>query len=69
MHDLFNNPLKVGDVVAFNPPRYKGICKGVIMAFTAQKVTLSYGRDLKCVTHVYPKDVAKNIVAIVERVF
>ena len=69
MHDRFSNPLSIGDVVAFNPPRYKGLATGVVAGFTAQKVTIEYGKDFNIITHVYPKDVAKKIVAIVEKVF
>jgi hypothetical protein len=32
--DLFGNIPKVGDVIGFNPPRYKGLVYGTIIGFS-----------------------------------
>ncbi len=31
MTDLFGREVKVGDLVGFNPPRYKGLERGVVI--------------------------------------
>ena len=31
--DLFGNIPKVGDIIVFNPPRYKGVAVGKIVGF------------------------------------
>lgn len=55
--DIFGREIIVGDIVAFNPPYYKGIMKGTVTTFTPQKVRVNYiwqGRTES--TLVYPSD-------------
>lgn len=42
MKDLFGNELAIGDVVGFNPPRYKGLVLATVVGFTPKMVKLSY---------------------------
>jgi len=34
MKDVFGVDLAIGDIVAFNPPRYKGLITGKVVDFT-----------------------------------
>lgn len=40
--DLFGNPVAVGDVVAINPPRYKGLVKATVAKLTPKGFTVQY---------------------------
>ena len=63
MKDIFKTELQIGDVVAFNPPSYKGLIMGKIIAFTPKMVRVSYkysGRDEES-TVVYPSDMVKRV--------
>jgi hypothetical protein len=40
--DFFKQDLTVGDFVAFNPPKYKGLTMGKVVGFTPQKVKVEY---------------------------
>ena len=42
MKDIFGNDIKLGDIVAFNPPYYKGMIKGWVTAFTPKMVRVDY---------------------------
>lgn len=42
MKDFLNNELAIGDGVLFRTPSYSSLAVGVVTAFTAQKVRLSY---------------------------
>lgn len=70
MKDLYNQTLEIGDAVAFNPPRYKGLARGKVVAFTPKMVTVEYATEGWCTVqkkrttilekhHCYPHDVAK----------
>lgn len=45
MKDIANKELFEYDIVAFNPPSYKGLIKGKIVGFTPQKVKIEYVRQ------------------------
>lgn len=34
MKDIVGNPINVGDMVAYNPPHYKGLKTGTVTSFT-----------------------------------
>ena len=59
MKDIAGKVLNVGDIVAFNPPHYKGLCRGKVIKFTPLMVTVDY-KEWNGVntTHVYPADLA-----------
>lgn len=42
MKDLFNQPLTVGDSVAFVPNGYRNLVLGKISGFTARQVRIDY---------------------------
>ena len=42
MKDFFGQELKVGDYIAFARPHYRELTKGVVVAFTPQKVRVAY---------------------------
>lgn len=42
MKDFFGYELNVGDEVAFPTPKYRGLTKGKIIAFTPKQVRVSY---------------------------
>jgi len=39
--DIFGFELEIGDSVAYNPPRYKGLVTGVIDSFTPKKIRVN----------------------------
>ena len=45
MTDIFGNELSIGDLVAFNPPRYKGLTTGYIIGFGKKMVRIRYVND------------------------
>jgi hypothetical protein len=47
--DFNQTPLQVGDQVLFILPRYRCLKKGIILAFTTQKVRVQYHEN----TYVY----------------
>lgn len=42
MKDIAGELIEVGDRVAFNPPRYKGLIRGKVVAFTPKMVRIEY---------------------------
>lgn len=61
MKDFFGNPLNIGDVVAFNPPRYKGLTKGTVTKFAPQMVEVEYNHQgYLYLTKVYPRNTVKS---------
>ena len=36
--DIFGFPVEIGDIVAYNPPKYKGMVIGEIIGFTPQMI-------------------------------
>ena len=40
MTDFDNNPLAVGDLVAYLPPHYRHMIKGIVVAFTPKMVRI-----------------------------
>lgn len=42
MRDFFNQPLAVGDTVAFIPNGYRDLVRGRITAFTPKQVRIAY---------------------------
>jgi hypothetical protein len=61
--DFFGVVLNIRDTIAFNPPSYKGLTKGTILAFTPQKVKIKYfGLGSFCETYMFHQDVVKNQV-------
>lgn len=60
--DLFGTVLAVNDIVAFNPPKYKGLTKGKITKFTSKGVTVKYTDYLGtiCSTNVAFNNVVKK---------
>ena len=63
MKDIFDNELDIGDVVAFNPPQYKGLVKGQILRFGEKTVRVKYdpvGKQHTSECSVYPRDVVKK---------
>lgn len=63
MKDIFDNELAVGDPVAFNPPRYKGLVRGTVIGFSKKMVRIAYSPTGKQHTYdcsVYPRDVVKQ---------
>ena len=68
MRDFFNQPLAVGDIVAFIPNGYRDLVRGRITAFTAKQVriaytnTWNYGRPgLDDETLRYPSVIVKDV--------
>ena len=60
MKDIFGQELEVGNVVAFNPPNYKGLVTGQILKFSPKMVSVEYKwcGELR-VTSVYPNDLSR----------
>ena len=42
LFDFFGSPVNVGDIVAFNPPKYNGLVTAKIIRVTDHNITLSY---------------------------
>ncbi len=63
MKDIFGYELRIGDRVAFNPPNYKGLITGTVVAFTPKMVRVSYNDNYKDVvtTVVYSFDTVKKV--------
>jgi hypothetical protein len=60
MTDIAKKELFEGDMVAFNPPNYKGLTKAKIIGFTPQKVKLEYfHQGRKEITRTEPFNVVK----------
>ncbi len=57
MKDVFGYELRIGDRVAFNPPNYKGLTTGTVVAFTPKMVRVSYNGN-----YTYKKDVVTTVV-------
>jgi len=61
MKDVFGVDLAIGDIVAFNPPRYKGLITGKVVAFTTKMVRVEYAQSGEYGTTVcYPFDTARQ---------
>jgi hypothetical protein len=45
MKDIFRTAISIGDTVAFNPPSYKGLILGTVVAFTPKLVRVSFKRS------------------------
>lgn len=58
MKDIAGCELMVGDTVAFNRPRYKGLSLGKVIKFTTKMVTVEYTpySGSKDTCNVYPSD-------------
>lgn len=69
MKDIFGQVISIGDVVAFNPPSYKGLIRGKVTGFTPQKVRVdypsSYHRGTMDKTTVFPSDLAVKPILII----
>ncbi len=60
MKDIFGNELFQNDIIAFNPPSYKGLTKGKILGFTPQKVKIEYTHQNRIeITRTEPFNLAK----------
>lgn len=58
MKDIFGREIQIGDLVAFNPPYYKGLVIGKIIKFNHKTVTVEYIHSGFLVRSVpYPSDV------------
>jgi len=53
MKDYFGNELKIGDVVAFEKPRYRMLVTGTIISFSARQVRVEYETDTNGRTETY----------------
>jgi len=63
MKDVFGIDLAIGDIVAFNPPRYKGLILAKVVAFTPQMVRVEYSwQGHTHTTVVYARDLARHPV-------
>jgi hypothetical protein len=65
MKDIFGKTLEVGDIVAFNPPSYKGLIKGKVLGFTPLKVKIEYyysGTGKNTTTVQWPRDLVKFVL-------
>ncbi len=40
--DFIGNELSIGDVVVFCAPRYRHLCKGVVLSISEQKLVVEY---------------------------
>jgi hypothetical protein len=58
--DFFGVVINIGDIIAFNPPSYKGLTQGTILAFTPQKVKIKYFHQGECETYMFHRDVVKK---------
>jgi hypothetical protein len=67
MVDIFGQELAIGDIVAFNPPYYKGLIIGTIVKFTPKQVKIEYYGSTWKETSVlmskfdYPEHVVKKV--------
>jgi hypothetical protein len=60
MNDIAGKELSENDIVAFNPPSYKGLVKGRIVGFCPQKVKVEYSHQGRIyVTRTESSNVAK----------
>jgi phosphosulfolactate synthase (CoM biosynthesis protein A) len=70
MQDIVKQELTVGNMVVFNPPKYKGLVTGTIVGFTPKMIKVKYSdygvsswvdgvRVDWDTTNVYPTDVMK----------
>jgi hypothetical protein len=70
MKDILKQELAIGNMVVFNPPKYKGLLTGKIVKFTAKMIKVEYSAGwisnwvdgVKTNTDtvsVYPSDVMK----------
>jgi len=70
MKDIVKQELAVGNMVVFNPPKYKGLVTGTVVGFTPKMIKVKYsaawvsnwvdGQRVNWdITNVYPTDVMK----------
>ncbi len=70
MKDIINQELAIGNMVVFNPPKYKGLTTGQVIGFSPKMIKVKYTAswvrnyvDNQWVnwdtTNVYPTDVMK----------
>lgn len=59
--DILERELNVGDIVVFNPPRYKGIIFGKVIKFTTKGIRVQYSTNYGSInnTALAGKDVVK----------
>lgn len=43
--DFFNQPLKIGDKVAFMQPKYRNMVEGTIISFAPQSMLIEWTQD------------------------
>ena len=61
MLDFFKRPLVIDDIIAFNPPRYKGMHLGKVIGFTPKMVKVEYNwQGYTEVTTQWPQDLVKK---------
>ena len=63
--DILHQEIQVGDIVAFNPPTYKGLVYGCVIRLSPKGATMKYldwvGNKLECNRN------AKDIIKITEQ--
>ena len=60
MRDIFGREILIGDVVAVNPPYYKGLAKAKVIRFGKVMVTVQYtpeGKQTYDTFPTYPGDI------------
>ncbi|MBL4753818.1 MAG: hypothetical protein JKY52_09540 [Flavobacteriales bacterium] len=55
--DFLGGDIHVGDLVAYNPPYYKGLKKGIVRKITPKMVMVSRKKSDEVGSQVYHKDV------------
>lgn len=45
MMDFFNQPLQIGDKVAFMQPKYRNMVEGTIISFAPQSMLIEWVKD------------------------
>ena len=61
--DIFGQVLCIGDIVAFNPPQYKGLVKGRVVGYTPKSVRICWpngGLTREDFCTRFPNDVVKQ---------
>lgn len=64
MRDFFNQPLEVGDIVAFIPNGYRDLVRGRIVAFTPKQVRIGWQDQYHQYEETlrYPKVIVKDLM-------
>lgn len=55
--DCMHQEIQIGDWIAFNPPRYKGLLIGKVTRLTPKGVSCKYGKDLRQECNRHSSDV------------